>query len=121
MSVRTKQYKIYTELAPIYDYVMRHVNYRKWAEYVSTLFQFVGVEVNTILDVACGTGTLGLILNNMGFNVCGFDYSPDMVLQGKGREMFSCHGMRPGKIYRLNKDTLNPSPQGSFKKADNSV
>jgi predicted TPR repeat methyltransferase len=82
MSVRTKQYKIYTELAPIYDYVMRHVNYRKWAEYVSTLFQFVGMDVKTILDVACGTGTLGLILNDMGFHVLGFDYSPDMVLQG---------------------------------------
>jgi len=82
MSVRTKHCKTYTELAPIYDYVMRHVNYRKWGEYVNTLFRLAGVEVKTILDLACGTGSLGLILNDMGFQVVGFDFSPDMVLQG---------------------------------------
>ena len=69
-------------MAPIYDYVMRHVNYRKWADYLRTLVQLSGVKVETILDLACGTGSLDLYLSEMGYRVFGFDYSPGMVLQG---------------------------------------
>ena len=82
MSIRTQKCKLYKELAPIYDYVMRHVNYRQWADYVQTLFQLSGVEVKTVLDVACGTGSLCLYLKELGFCVMGFDLSPEMILNG---------------------------------------
>ena len=77
-----KKCKVYSDLALIYDFVMRHVNYREWAEYIKTLINVSGMEVKTILDISCGTSSLGLQLLELGYEVYGFDYSYDMVFQG---------------------------------------
>ncbi len=75
----------YSELASIYDYVMRHVNYGRWAAYLCKLFKKAEGEVSQILDIACGTGSLLAKLANIGFRVTGFDMSPAMVRMAKAK------------------------------------
>lgn len=69
----------YTRLASIYDHVMRHVNYERWARYLSDLFAKADFPVTSILDIACGTGSLLAHLHRLHFTVAGFDASFDMV------------------------------------------
>jgi len=73
----------YTKLAPIYDYVMRHVDYERWADYVTLIFKIVQVDVKTILDIACGTGTLIRKLRERGYKAMGFDLSHEMIAVAK--------------------------------------
>lgn len=73
----------YTKLAPIYDYLMRHVDYQRWADYVSLIFKMVQVDVRTILDIACGTGTLIQRLRQRGYKAVGFDLSQEMISLAK--------------------------------------
>ncbi len=69
----------YSQLASIYDYVMRHVNYGRWAHYLRDLFSHAAIEVEQVLDIACGTGSLILKLRDLGFSVLAFDESLAMV------------------------------------------
>ncbi|MFQ5754399.1 MAG: class I SAM-dependent DNA methyltransferase, partial [bacterium] len=69
----------YSQLAFIYDYLMRHVNYRRWAQYLSDLFLKADVLVNEILDISCGTGNLLLQLVDLDYKVAGFDESENMI------------------------------------------
>jgi len=69
----------YTALAPIYDGVMRHVNYKRWAKYIRQVADLYGVATGRVLDLACGTGSfLGHFLRKayLGF---GCDSSEPMV------------------------------------------
>lgn len=69
----------YSQLAEIYDYVMRHVDYPFWADYVQSIFAQHHAAPTTILELACGTGTLALILAERGYQVTGVDRSSAMV------------------------------------------
>ena len=71
--------KPYSRLAEIYDYVMRHVDYVHWADYVESLFERHGVVPGRILDVACGTGSLALELSRRAYDVWGTDNSAEML------------------------------------------
>lgn len=74
-----KRVEPYSHLAQIYDYVMRHVNYSRWAHYLRDLFALADRTVERVLDIACGTGSLMLKLSELDFNVTGFDESLGMV------------------------------------------
>lgn len=82
---RTKIVEPYSQLAYIYDYVMRHVSYHEWATYLSQLFSKADINVKDVLDISCGTGNLVLKLSGLGFNVAGFDESSDMVKVAKAK------------------------------------
>ncbi len=58
---------------------MRHVNYQRWAYYLSDLFLKADIQVNDVLDISCGTGNLLIKLTNLKFKVAGFDESEKMV------------------------------------------
>lgn len=65
---------------------MRHVNYARWAKYVSGLFDLAdiceaggGHRVQTVLELACGTGKLLMELSQAGFRTYGMDCSAAMV------------------------------------------
>jgi len=69
----------YVELASIYDSVMDHVDYTSWAQYIDKLiWRFYSSSVD-ILDVACGTGSLGRELYRLGHHLTGCDVSPSML------------------------------------------
>lgn len=69
----------YEALAAIYDHVMRHVNYRRWASYVKKIAKGAGFRGGRVLDVACGTGNFLAEFVGRDRLGAGCDYSLPMV------------------------------------------
>jgi len=70
----------YTALARVYDALMYDVDYKEWAAYIASLLKENGVEPGAdVLDAACGTGTLSLLLYRAGFGLTALDLSEDML------------------------------------------
>ncbi|MCY3712071.1 MAG: class I SAM-dependent methyltransferase [Gemmatimonadetes bacterium] len=69
----------YNQLAPIYDHVMRHVDYDRWADYIQSIFERFGATPKEILELACGTGVMACILNDRGYRMTGMDRSENMI------------------------------------------
>ena len=82
----------YEKLSLIYDSVMKHVNYQRWALYIIELLQHADFPVKSVLEVSCGTGSLGLFLRQRGYEIKAFDYSPYMIRQAR-------HKMQQKGIY----------------------
>ena len=74
-----KKVEPYSKLASIYDDVMFHVNYKKWANYIHKIIREWHPQCNSILDISCGTGSFLLSLKSKGIERVGFDFSFDMV------------------------------------------
>ncbi len=69
----------YNIFAEFYDDLTQNVEYEKIAKYVSSFFKKYYPCGKTVLDLACGTGTLSKILNEEGYNIIGIDLSDDML------------------------------------------
>ncbi len=69
----------FVSVAPYYDYLMRSVPYRHWADYVDRLFLRCRTEPELVLDLCCGTGRFGLELARKGYTMVGADLSEAMV------------------------------------------
>jgi ubiquinone/menaquinone biosynthesis C-methylase UbiE len=78
----------YQEFAIIYDEVMRGVDYFTWADYILNLANRFGFDHKRMLDLACGTGSLAMLLSARGVSVMGVDRSRIMLQQAekKARE-----------------------------------
>jgi ubiquinone/menaquinone biosynthesis C-methylase UbiE len=75
----------YSKLSIIYDKLMSHVNYKIWAEYVISLFEYANIKAKTVIDISCGTGSLLTHFNNKKFNRWGCDLSFPMVVQAQAK------------------------------------
>lgn len=84
----------YSEFAYLYDTFMEDVPYDDWADLLSSLIRAYGENVNTIIDLGCGTGSLTMRLSDRGYNVYGIDYSEDML------------SVAANKAYETGKDIL---------------
>lgn len=96
----------YAALAAHYDILTRDVPYVRFADYYEALFALNGVNVRTILDLACGTGTLTRLLANRGYDMIGADISPEMLAVAdqkaasmKNRPMFINQPMQRLDLY----------------------
>lgn len=69
----------YTRLAEIYDYVMRHVDYVQWADYIEAVFARHDVAPPGVLDLACGTGSMALELRKRNYRAYGADNCREML------------------------------------------
>lgn len=69
----------YEALAHYYDVLTRDVNYEQFADFYEQLFRQMGLEVRSVLDLACGTGTLTCLLAGRGYDMIGADSSEDML------------------------------------------
>lgn len=78
---------MYTAFASVYDYLMRDVDYEKWAAHYARLMAARGVKGGDVCECACGTGALTLPLARRGYRVIGVDASESMlsVAQQKAR------------------------------------
>ena len=69
----------YDALAANYDALTGDVEYEKRADYLEKLFQKSKIPVKTVLDLACGTGTMTWILTGRGYEMIGVDASEEML------------------------------------------
>lgn len=66
-------------MAPYYDRLMRQIPYGSWVDYVEKLLQRHGIRAHDVLDLACGTGSVGCELLRRGYRAWGVDLSEPMV------------------------------------------
>jgi len=75
----------YEKIAAFYDYLMRHVNYERWYEYLQSLLQTYALKADRVLEMACGTGVLLEKFVKDGWQASGFDLSKNMLAAAKKR------------------------------------
>jgi len=96
----------YSFFAKYYDELTQNVEYVQRADYFSALLLSCGVESGTVLDLACGTGSLSVELAKRGYDIIGVDMSEDMLCQAQNkafetgiRAMFLCQPMQELDLY----------------------
>ncbi|NLM25908.1 MAG: class I SAM-dependent methyltransferase [Firmicutes bacterium] len=72
----------YTYLAKFYDLLME-LDYQEWAQYLINTWEKFGQRQPKILDLACGTGTLTLLLAQKGYQIAGLDISKQMLAEAE--------------------------------------
>jgi SAM-dependent methyltransferase len=78
----------YFNLAAYYDKLMPEDTYRLWAACCEAVFSSVSeIRVKTVLDLACGTGTLSYLLAEMGYEVIGADISCEMLAMAENKKL----------------------------------
>lgn len=71
----------YTSLAAYYD-SMSGRSEDEWCDYIAELLEENGIKKGElVLDCACGTGSITARLAKRGFDMTGFDSSPDMLTE----------------------------------------
>lgn len=76
----------YGFLAGSYDGLTGDVDYQGLANYIERRFKAARCPVNTVLDLACGTGTLTWLLAGRGYEMIGVDVSQEMLAQAMDKE-----------------------------------
>ena len=72
---------VYGPLAPWYDALTGDVPYEAFADYYEALFARRGKDVRSVIDLACGTGSLSVLLARRGYEVIAVDRSADMLAE----------------------------------------
>lgn len=70
---------MYTSLAQLYDRLMDDVDYAAWARYYVSLIEQYGKKPASVLECACGTGSLTRELARWGFKLTATDLSAEML------------------------------------------
>lgn len=73
----------YSYFADFYDELTQNVNYEEEAKYVLKLAERYGHNMGITLDLACGTGTLTVILKKLGVDIYGIDASAEMLSEAQ--------------------------------------
>ena len=69
----------YEFLAGCYDRFTADVKYPRWADYIERHFARSALPIRTVLDLACGTGSLTAELARRGYEMIGADCSEEML------------------------------------------
>ena len=79
----------YHALAVSYDRLTNDVNYRQTVEFYKEILKKEGCRPRTAVDLACGTGSVTLLLAQEGLQIIGVDLSPEMlcVAQQKAQQL----------------------------------
>ena len=97
----------YDFLAGCYDEFTTDVGYSAWADYIEAHFRRRGLPGKTVLDLACGTGSLTLELAQRGYEMIGVDLSPEMLAEAAEKNqdvdgippIFLCQSMDKLNLY----------------------
>ena len=81
----------YEFLAGCYDAFTADVHYARWADYLEKHFARSRLPIRTVLDLACGTGSLTRVLAERGYEMIGADLSQEMLAQAAEK----CRGAGP--------------------------
>ena len=91
----------YDFLAGCYDALTYDVDYSAWADYIEKHFRKNPLPGNTVLDLACGTGSLTRELALRGYELIGVDQSPADKNRGGSpvEPIFLCQSMENLDLY----------------------
>lgn len=70
---------VYEALAFSYDSLTQDIPYEQMLTYMEALLHRHGVQPETVLDLACGTGSMSVLLAKRGYRVLAADLSEDML------------------------------------------
>lgn len=76
----------YGDFSYYYDLLTENVDYEKRCDYICDLLAENGVGKGILLDLACGTGSLSVLLSQRGFDVIGTDASEDMLTKAQEKK-----------------------------------
>lgn len=80
MSIQFQEKPTYSVLADIYDIVMSDVDYETWADYIDEIILIHQPKARSILELACGTGTIALSLEELDcYEITATDGSAHMI------------------------------------------
>ncbi|HAA89898.1 MAG TPA: class I SAM-dependent methyltransferase [Peptococcaceae bacterium] len=74
---------MYEKLAFVYDLLMESVDYEGWVTYVEEIANRAGKRIESVLDLACGTGNSTLPWAARGYKVTGIDLSEEMLKKAR--------------------------------------
>jgi SAM-dependent methyltransferase len=79
---------MYTGFSEVYDELMDNVDYEQWARDYAALLAGCGISRGRVCECACGTGSLTIPLQRLGYTMTGVDLSQDMlwIASQKARE-----------------------------------
>ena len=97
----------YNFLAGCYDRLTYDVDYSAWADYIEKHFAKAPLPGRTVLDLACGTGSLTRELALRGYEMIGADQSPEMLAEAAEKNrgvapiepIFLCQSMEKLDLY----------------------
>ena len=96
----------YEVFAEWYDLLTEDVDYPARSRYLCGILAQYGVRDGLLLDLACGTGSLSVLLSRAGYDVIGVDGSADMLCiarqkaQDAGEQiLFLCQQMQQLDLY----------------------
>ncbi len=85
----------YGFLAQSYDALTRDVDYEAICRYLERQFTRARCPVKTVLDLACGTGSLTWLLAQHGYETIGVDLSEEMLAQAREKAPAGFSGVPP--------------------------
>lgn len=77
--------RVYDALAASYDGLMADGSYRRRAAFLARRLRKSPIPVETVLDLACGTGTIACLLAKQGYEVLAADASEEMLSQAAAK------------------------------------
>ncbi len=70
----------YFALSKVYDILNADLDYTAWAKFIDEKIKaHSDIDVSLVLDLCCGTGTMTLELDKLGYDMTGIDLSPEML------------------------------------------
>jgi len=71
---------IYKKLAPVYDHIMKDVDYEDWTDYIDAVIRYHHPFGDRMLELACGTGTMALAMEQRDdYDITATDVSAEMI------------------------------------------
>lgn len=77
----------YGDFAYYYDLLTENVDYESRCNYIHSLLAENGIGKGILLDLACGTGTVSMLMSEKGYDVIGVDASEEMLSQAQEKKM----------------------------------
>ena len=77
----------YRALAVSYDRLTNDVDYRSIIAFYDAILQREGLRPRTAVDLACGTGSVAMLLAEKGLRVTAVDMSEDMLCQASAKTL----------------------------------